>query len=193
MAILVSNVLLAEEAKQPLSANVKVSPDWGKGQCASQPGKGIKLAWSGVTDARKSPSVGTLKKGDEETDIVLAGGVDPTVGEAIKTVFKNCGFDVVAKDAGGVSSSAEVTEFFAGAKKGFFTGETDAKGSVTLHFAGNGMSYEYNLGATKSDKRLRKKNIQQTEQVLTQLLEAIVIQIGESSSLFEELKKIAGK
>jgi len=185
-----SGALLAEDA--PPVANIKISPDWGKMQCASQPGKGLKIVWNGVVDSRNEKVVGSLKKGKEETDVLLAKPVDEVIGEAIKTVLKNCGFELQDKDGSGIKMSAELTEFFAGAQKGFFTGQTDAKGSLTLHFVKGGSSYAFTLGATKSDKRLRKKNIEQLEQVLTGLLEAIVAQIGESPSLFEELRKMEG-
>ncbi|MBI2092561.1 MAG: hypothetical protein HYT75_06185, partial [Deltaproteobacteria bacterium] len=116
------------------------------------------------------------------------------IGEAVKTVFKNCGFNVeTKKGADGVETSVDVTDFFAGAKKGFLTGETEAKSSLSLHLAKGGASYDFNLGATKADKRLKKKNIAQLEEVLTGLLESVVTQIAESQALFEEIKKLAAK
>ena len=178
----------------PPAANIKVSPDWGKAQCAAQPGLGITIIWDGVEDKRSNPVVGMLKKKKEEFEVKLAATVDATIGEAVKTVFSNCGFAVeTKKEAAGVVTSVEVVEFFAGAKKGFLTGETDAKGSLVLHFNKAGGTYDFNLGATKSDKRLKKRDIKQLEEVLTGLLESLAIQIVESPQLFEEVKKIAGR
>lgn len=192
VAVVLMSGALSASAEEAALANIVVSPDLGKAQCASQPGKGMTISWQGVTDKRVNGSVGSLKKGDDLTDVKLAGSVEQVVGTAIKTVFKNCGFNVVDGKSAGIKTSAELTEFFAGATKGFFTGETDAKGSISLDFNKDGYAYEYNIGATKSDKRLRKKKIGQLEQVLTGLLEAIVVQIGESPSLLDELKKMAG-
>ncbi len=186
---IVSAAVAADDVPQ---ANLKFSPDMGKAQCASQPGKDLNIAWQGVTDSRASKAVGTLKvRSKEEVDVSLAGDVDTTFGEAVKTVFKNCGFNVEGKDADGVKISVDVTEFFAGSKKGFFTGETAAKGSLVLHLTKGGANYDLNLGATKSDKRLKKKSIKQLEEVLSGLLEEMVLQIGDSPQLFEEIKKLA--
>jgi hypothetical protein len=188
----VAGSALAENA--PLTANISVSPDWGKTQCASLPGKGMTIVWQGTTDKRENPSVGLLKKGDDEFDVKLAAGVDATVGEAIKAVLKNCGFEMAAdKNAEGIKAEAEVLELFAGAKKGFLTGETNANGSLLVRFSNGGQSYDFNFGASKSDKRLKKKNIKQLEDVLTGLLEQLVVQIGESPALFSELKRMSGK
>lgn len=174
------------------TANIEVSPDWGKSQCASKPGKDITLVWGGVTDKRPNPVVGTLKKKKDEFEIRLAGSVDSVIGEAVKAVLTNCGFVVeTKKDAKGIETSVEVSEFFAGAKKGFLTGETDAKGSLVIHFNNNGANYDFSLGAERSDKRLKKKDIKQLEDVLTGLLETVVTQIGESPALFAEVKKLS--
>jgi len=190
LAVLMSGAAFADDAVLPLSARINVSPDLGKAQCAQQPGKGLKIVWKGVSDARHEKAVGSLKKGKEESEVFLAGDVDATVGSALKTVFANCGFEVASGNGDGIKTTADLTEFFAGSKKGFFTGQTDAKGALTLHFVKGTSSYDFNLGATKSDKRLRKKGMKQIEEVLTALLEAIVVQIGESPSLFEELRKM---
>src|SRR3989338_8038258 len=172
------------------TANIKISPDWAKAQCAAQPGKGVTLVWGGVTDKRASASVATLKSKKEEVEVRLGKSPDAVVGDAVKTVLKNCGFTIeTTKNASGVEISAELQELFAGAKKGFFTGETDAKGALVLHFNNGGATYDFNLGATRSDKRLKKKNIQQLEQVLKGLVETVVTQIGESPALFDEVKK----
>ncbi len=127
----------------------------------------------------------------DEVEVNLAGDVDTTFGQAAKTLFKNCGFSVEGKDADGVKVSVDVTEFFAGSKKGFFTGETNAKGALVVNLIKDGASFNFNFGATKSDKRLKKKNIAQLEGVLSGLLEEMVIQIGDSPQLFEEIKKLA--
>jgi uncharacterized lipoprotein YajG len=175
-------------------ANLKFSPELGKARCAAQPGKGVTLAWQGAADTRAEKAVGTLKvRSKEESNVNLAGSVDSTFGEAVKTVLKNCGFTVEDRDADGVKASVDVTEFFAGSKKGFFTGETDAKGAMVLHFIKGGANYDLNLGATKSDKKLKKKKIQQLEEVLSGLLEEMAAQIGESPQLFEEIKKLADR
>jgi uncharacterized lipoprotein YajG len=184
--------VLASAADEAAVANIAISPDWGKAQCASQPGKGITLIWNGVSDLRTSPTVGILKKKDQEIEVKLAQSVDKLAGDALKNVFKNCGFEI--KDKGeGVKTSVDVTELFAGSKKGFAMGETEAKGTFALHFNNNGASYDYNLGASKFDKKLKKKNVKQLEEVLTGLMETIVTQVGESSALFSELKRISGK
>ena len=186
-----SSGLAAEELPQ---VNLKFSPDIGKAQCASQPGKDVTLAWQGVSDTRESKGVGTVKvRSKEEAEVGLAGGIDSTFGEAIKTLFKNCGFNVEGADADGVKVSVDVTEFFAGSKKGFFTGETEAKGSIVVHLMKSGSSFNFNFGATRSDKGLRKKNIKRLEGVLNGLFEELVTQIGDSSQLFEEIKKLANR
>jgi uncharacterized lipoprotein YajG len=192
--VLLISATAFSESEIPPAANIKVSPEWAKAQCASLPGKGITLAWSGLADKRSNSAVGTMKKKDQVLEVALASSMESVVGEAVKTVFENCGFNVeTKKGADGIEISVEVTEFFAGAKKGFFTGETEAKGLIALHFAKSGASYDFNLGATKADKRLKKKNIEQLEGVLTGLLESVVTQIAESPALLEEIKKLAAK
>lgn len=189
LALTISSAVFADNAV-PM-ATVKISPDWGKSQCASKPGKDIALVWKGVTDKRSNPIVGTLKNKKEEFEVKLAGDVDSVIGEAVKTVLTNCGFTIETKNGTkGIETSVEVSEFFAGAKKGFFTGETDARGSLVVHFNNNGANYDFSLGATKSDKRLKKKDIRQLEEVLTGLLESVVTQIGESPALFAEVEKL---
>lgn len=189
-AMFIANLGLAAE-DVPL-AKLKFSSDLGKAQCASQPGKGLTLAWQGVTDSRASKAVGTLKvRSKDEVEVNLAGSVDSTFGEAVKTVFKNCGFNVEGKDADAVKVSVDVTEFFAGSKKGFFTGETDAKGSLVVNLVRGGASFNFSFGAARSDKRLKKKSITQLEGVLSGLLEEVTAQIGDSPQLFEEIKKLA--
>lgn len=200
LLILISGAAFAGEGKEteavaqtpepPPVANIKISQELGKTQCASQPGKDIVLAWQGVNDKRENPAVASLKNRKEEVDIKLASPVDVVIGDAIKTVLKNCGFDVKERSAKGIETSVDVVDFYAGARKKFFTGETEAKGSLVMHFKGVGSTYDFNLGATKSDKRLKKKNIKQLEEVLTGLLESIVIQVSESPILYTELKKM---
>ena len=188
-ALFAMNVFAAEET---LVANIKVSPDLGKAQCASQPGKGITIVWGGVVDQRDTKAVGTLKvRNNEQDEVMLAENPDATVGEAVRTVLKNCGYAVeMKKNAAGVKAVVTLNEFFAGSKKGFFMGETEAKGSMSIRFSGNNTTYDYNMGATKSDKRLKKKNVKQLEEVLSGLLEEIVVQLGESPALTAELKKL---
>lgn len=187
--------VLAFSADAPQGVTLKISPDWGKTQCANKPGNGINLIWEGVTDNRADKSVGVVKTKKEETPVGFQGSVDDTIGTAVKTVLSNCGFNVeTKKDAGaGVKVSVIVTEFFAGGKKSFLNRETDAKGAMTLHFMGNGATYDFNLSATKSDKRLTKNSITLLETVLTGLLESMVNQVSESPAVFAEVKKLAGK
>lgn len=181
-------------AEDAYVATIKTSPDLGKAQCASQPGKGITLVWGKVSDKRVSPAVGTFKKGKEELDVLLAGPVDVVIGDVTKTVFKNCGYTVVDKNApGAVTVSLDVNQFFAGSVKRWFTGETDAKASFSLHLRSELSSYDYDFGATKSDKGLRKKNIQRLEMVLSGLLEETFLQIAESPTLQKEIGKLAGQ
>ena len=192
LALVLSVNVFADDAK-PV-ASVKFAADIGAKQCASQPGKGITLSWGKVIDNRVTQAVGTFKKGKEESDVTLAGSVDSMIGDAVKTVLKNCGFTVEdKKSAGAIETTLEVTEFFAGSVKHFFTGETNAKALLVLHLKKEGSTYDFNLGATKSDKRLRMKNISQLETVLSGLLEEAVLQIPESPALFTEIKKLAGK
>jgi len=189
IALFSLNAFAAEES--PV-ANIKVSPDLGKAQCMSQPGKGLHIVWGGVVDRRDSKAVGTLKvRGNDQVEVMLAQDPDATIGEAVKTVLKNCGYSVeTKKGAAGIKAVVTLNEFFAGSKKGFFMGETEAKGSMSVRFSGNNMTYDYNMGATKSDKRLKKKNVRQLEEVLSGLLDEIVVQLGESSALTAELKKL---
>lgn len=193
--IILALVLLSPSASfsaETPVANIKVSADWGKAQCASEPGKGITLDLKSVEDKRAVKAVGTLKKrGDEEVEVLLSTPINDLVKDAVAAVFKNCGFEVKTDGTSGIATTIRVDKLFAGSKKGFFTGETDANGSLILHFANSGKTYDFNLSASKSDKKLKKKNVRQLEEVLTGLLESVVSQIGESPALITELKNLS--
>lgn len=176
--------------KQQL-ASVKVSPDWGKAQCASRPGDGVILNIKSVDDRRETKAVGTLKKGDSEIEVLPADPIDVIVKNAVSTVLKNCGFDVRTGGGEGIATVIELDRFYAGAKKGLFTGETNATGAMVLRFSNNGRSYDFTLSASNQDKRLRKKNIKQLEDVLSGVMEMMVNQISESPQLFTELRTLA--
>jgi len=194
MVIALVFISVSSFAEDSHVATLKISPDLGKTQCASQPGKGVTLVWGKISDKRVSPAVGTFKKGKEEFDVLLAGPVDVVIGDAIKTAFKNCGYTMVDKNVpGAVTVNVDVNQFFAGSVKRWFTGETDAKASFSLHLRSELSSYDYDFGATKSDKGLRKKNIQRLEAVLSGLLEETVLQIAESPTLQKEIDKLAGQ
>ncbi len=177
---------------ETLTATIKLSPTIGS-QCAPSMGKGVApIVWSGVNDKRPAAVIGVLTQKKEQTEVVASEPVAKLLEQGLKTMFEKCGYTFASNaNAAGIKMSVDLTDFFAGSKKGLITGETLAQGMMTVSVVKAGRSVDFEFGGEVHDKGLRKKNVKKIESTLSDVLAMMINNVTSTNKFAEAMNDLS--
>jgi uncharacterized lipoprotein YajG len=193
LTIVVLSLIAASVANaETLTAKITLSPAIGA-QCTSAMGKSApSIIWNGVSDKRGTSAIGVLTKKNQETEVVPSEPVAKLLDRGLKTMFEKCGYTFASNaNANGVKVSADLTEFFAGSKKGLVTGETEAQGMMKLSMVKGGRSIDFEFGGQVHDKGLRKKNVKRIESTLSEVLTMMINDVTSTNKFADAMNELS--
>ena len=175
---------IAQAASQDV-AQLSVSDNIAREQCVAKPGAKAKSFQLTVVDARPNPSVGSLKKGDTVSDVMLAEKVSSVFDKALRAALNNCGYKVAASAPAKVT--VMITEFFAGGAKSLLKAETKASGRISVSIQ-NGVPQELYFGLDATDTGMRTGKLKQLQGTLEKVMADTITQMVTSQSFVDGLK-----
>jgi uncharacterized lipoprotein YajG len=167
-------------------AQLSVSDNIARAQCVTKLGAKVQPFQLTVVDARPNPSVGSLKKGDTVSDVMLAEKVTSVFDKALRAALTNCGYRLAPTAPAKVTVT--VTEFFAGGAKSLLKAETKASGRIMVRIDQNGMQQDMEFGLDASDTGMRTGKLKQLQGTLETVLKDTVTQMVTSQSFVDGLK-----
>lgn len=166
-------------------AQLNVSDNIARDQCMTKLGAKTQPFQLSVVDTRPNPSVGSLKKGDTTSDVVLTEKVGGVFDKALRAALNNCGYRVVASSP--VKVNVAITEFFAGGAKSLLKAETKASGRITVNIQ-NGVPQELMFGLDATDSGMRTGKLKQLQGTLEKIMTDTVVQMVTSQDFVSGLK-----
>lgn len=176
---------VAQAATQDV-AQLSVSDNIAREQCVAKVGAKAQPFQLTVVDARPNPSVGSLKKGDAVSDVMLGEKVSSVFDKALRAALNNCGYRVVS--VAPVKVTVTVTEFFAGGAKSLLKAETKASGRITVRIDVNGVKQDMDFGLDATDSGMRTGKLKQLQGTLEKVMTDTIIQMVTSQGFVGGLK-----
>ncbi len=176
---------VAQAAAQEV-AQLTVSDNIAREQCATKLGAKAKPFQLTVVDARPNPSVGTLKKGDTVSDVMLSEKVSSVFDKGLRAALNNCGYRAVASAP--IKVNVTVTEFFAGGDKSFLKAKTKASSRITADIDQNGVPQELIFGLDATDSGMGTGKLKQLQGTLEKVMTDTIVQMVTSRDFVDGLK-----
>jgi uncharacterized lipoprotein YajG len=168
---------------------IKPSSDLSSSLCPEAKWKNKKVVWTGVVDNRESKYVGMQdQKRKPDIRVKVAPDLDKVFSDELFKVFSACGVNLVKKATEGVPLiGIEIEEFYAGAKKNIFTGQSTAKSVISIVQRKGGTSSKITVNVEFESKGLRSKRLSKLEETINELFVESIKRVIEQDSIKDML------
>lgn len=183
--LLAPGLLRAETTRDV--AHLILPTDFSQEICKVPIWEGKTVLWQGISDLRTDRAVGrqSSKKGENIVEIDAEPPLDRMLESALKDLFQTCGMKLVTSGPYDVSMAVQIKEFFVGTEKKFVTGKAQAKSQLRFTLKDRYGTAErwVEVGYELESKKIRQKNITQSEETLNNLLTLTLEQVTKVDDL----------
>ncbi|MFO1518881.1 MAG: YajG family lipoprotein [bacterium] len=172
-------------AEEPIPIELKTPENFASKLCPTPVWNHLKVVWKGVQDKRPAPDIGQMTlRGEKGVAVISRQPLDSLFEQALKTLFIQCGMDLVApEDESAYRLSAEIEEFKVGFDKKIITDKGLAKSR--LHFSAERKNEKISaeVGFQIESKNFRYAVAKQIEKTAQELFLSTLEQVPLSPTL----------